>query len=198
MQAIAQRQSQFGLENHGISNIGVVHWNLSTPKLYEEAIRRRGGEPCTSRTSCRAHRTSHGALAKRSIHCGEPPSADKVWWGKVNRPISQENYEGLRRRLLAYLQGRDLFVEDCFVGADQRYRMPIRVITEPPGMALFSHNMFIQASADDLADMVPDFTVIHAPGFHAIPEIDGTRKRGIHRPQFRCEDSHYWRHRVRR
>ena len=174
MQAVAKRHSQYGLENHGISNIGVVHWNLSTPKLYEEAIRRK--EASLAHLGPLVVRTGHhtGRSPNDRFIVEEPTSADKVWWGKVNRPISQENYEGLRRRLLAYLQGRDLFVEDCFVGADPRHRMPIRVITETAWHGLFSHNMFIQPSADELADMVPDFTVIHAPGFHAIPEIDGT------------------------
>jgi phosphoenolpyruvate carboxykinase (ATP) len=175
MQAIAPRQSTFGLEHHGITNAGTVYWNLSTPRLYEESIRRR--EASVAHLGPLVVRTGHhtGRSPNDRFIVEEPSSVDKVWWGKVNRPISQQSYEGLRRRLLAYLQGRDLFVEDCVVGADQRYQMPIRVITESAWHALFSHNMFIQPSADDLADMEPEFTVIHAPGFHAIPEIDGTR-----------------------
>ena len=102
MQAIAQRRSQFGLENHGISNVGAVHWNLSTPKLYEEAIRRN--EASLAHLGPLVVRTGHhtGRSPNDRFIVEEPTSADKVWWGKVNRPISQENYEGLRRRLLAH------------------------------------------------------------------------------------------------
>jgi phosphoenolpyruvate carboxykinase (ATP) len=166
--------SPHDLERHGLVNTGTVSWNLSTPKLYEEAIRRKEGSlahlgPLVVRTGHHTGRSPNDRFLVK-----EPLSEDKIWWGKVNRPISQDQYEGLRRRLLAYLQGRDLFVADCFVGADPRYRMPVRVITETAWHSLFARNMFIQASADELATMVPEFTVIHAPGFRSIPEIDGT------------------------
>jgi len=35
--------SHYGLEHHGITNVNFVYWNLSTPLLYEEIIRRREG-----------------------------------------------------------------------------------------------------------------------------------------------------------
>lgn len=166
--------SPYDLDRHGLVNTGNIFWNLSTPKLYEEAIRRKEGTlahlgPLVVRTGHHTGRSPNDRFLVK-----EPSSDDKVWWGKVNRPISEQQYEGLRRRLLAYLQGRDLFVEDCYVGADPRYRMAVRVISESAWHSLFAHNMFIQASADELATIVPEFTVIHAPGFHAIPEIDGT------------------------
>jgi phosphoenolpyruvate carboxykinase (ATP) len=172
VQSIAR--SHYDLDRHGIVNTGTVYWNLSTPKLYEEAIRRKEGNlahlgPLVVRTGHYTGRSPNDRFIVR-----EPSSEDKVWWGQVNKPISQEQYEGLRRRLLAYLQGRDLFVTDCYVGADSRYRMPVRVITETAWHSLFARNMFIQAPANELQSMVPEFTVIHAPEFHAIPEIDGT------------------------
>ena len=80
------------------------------------------------------------------------------------------------RRLLAYLQGRDLFVQDCYVGADPNYRLPVRVVTETAWHSLFARNMFIQASTRaSSAPHEPQFIVISAPGFHADPELDGTR-----------------------
>jgi phosphoenolpyruvate carboxykinase (ATP) len=73
------------------------------------------------------------------------------------------------------LQGRDLFVQDCFAGAEPEYRLPIRVITETAWHSLFAHDMFIQARPEELRQHVPQFTIINAPNFHAIPELDGTR-----------------------
>jgi phosphoenolpyruvate carboxykinase (ATP) len=105
----------------------------------------------------------------------EPSSADKIWWGKVNRAMEPDNFEALRRRLLAYLQGKDLFVQDCFAGADPAYRLPIRIITETAWHSLFARDMFIQARPEQLVTHVPQFTVLHAPNFHAIAELDGTR-----------------------
>ncbi len=167
--------SQYGLEHHGISNVGDVYWNLPTPRLYEEAVRRREAHiahlgPLIVRTGQHTGRSPNDRFIVR-----EPSSEDKVWWGAVNRPIASENYAVLKQRMLAYLQGRDLFVRDSYAGADERYRIPVRVITTNAWHSLFAHTMFIQPEPEELPGMTPEFTVIHAPGFHAIPEIDGTR-----------------------
>ncbi len=106
----------------------------------------------------------------------EPSSEAKVWWGPVNKAMEPERFASLQNRLLAYLQGKDLFVQDCFAGADPSYRLPIRVITETARHNLFARNMFIQAKAEELAGHAPQFTVINAPNFHAVPEVDGTQK----------------------
>jgi phosphoenolpyruvate carboxykinase (ATP) len=105
----------------------------------------------------------------------EPSTQDNVWWGKVNRPFTPERFDVLHQRMLSYLEGKDLFVQDCFVGADPTYRMPIRIITEYAWHNLFARNLFIKAKREDLEGHVPEFTVIDAPRFHAVPEMDGTR-----------------------
>ncbi len=174
MQTQGAAHSEYGLENHGIRNVNAVYWNLSTPQLYEEAIRRREGRlahlgPLVVRTGQHTGRSPNDKFIVR-----EPSSADKLWWGKVNRAMEPANFEMLQRRRLAYLQGKDLFVQDCFAGADPEYRLPIRVITETAWHNLFARNMFIQAKPEDLATHVPQFTIINAPNFHAIPEVDGT------------------------
>jgi phosphoenolpyruvate carboxykinase (ATP) len=168
-------RSKHGLEHHGLRNLGNVYWNLSTPMLYEESIRRQ---------ECRLAEMG-SMIVRTGQHTGrspddkfvvrEPTSAEKIWWGKVNRPIEPEQFERVRRRMLAYLQGRDLFVEDCYVGADPAYRLPIRVITAQAWASLFARTLFIPACPDQMVDHVPQFTVIQAPNFHAIPETDGTR-----------------------
>jgi phosphoenolpyruvate carboxykinase (ATP) len=168
-------QSQVGLDRHGISNVNVVYWNLSTPLLYEEVLRRREGRlahlgPLVVRTGQHTGRAPRDKFIVR-----EPSSDEQVWWGDVNQPLDPAKFAALRGRLLAYLQDRDLFVQDCFVGADPRYRVPIRVITETAWHSLFARNMFIQAAPEELAAQVPEFTVIQAPGFHALPDVDGTR-----------------------
>jgi len=175
MQNETSFNTQYGLDKHGIHNVGTVYWNLSTARLYEEAIRRREGRlahlgPLVVRTGQHTGRAPNDKFIVK-----EPSSADKVWWGKVNRPMDPAKFEALHRRLLAYLQGRDLFVQDCFAGADPRYRLPIRVITQTAWHSLFARDMFIQPKPEELASMVPQFTVINAPNFHAIPEDDGTR-----------------------
>jgi phosphoenolpyruvate carboxykinase (ATP) len=85
-------------------------------------------------------------------------------------------FDLLHLRLLVYLRGRDLYVQDCHVGANPKYRVPIRVITETAGHSLFARNMFLEITdQDELAHHVPEYTVIAAPHFHAQPDLEGTR-----------------------
>lgn len=176
MSASAAKVAEYrdSLERHGLQNVNTVYWTPSTPLLYEEALRRHEGRlahlgALVVRTGQYTGRAPHDKFIVR-----EPSSANQVWWGDVNRPMEPEQFVRLRSRLLAYLQDRDVFVQDCFVGADPRYRLPIRVITETAWHNLFARNMFIQAKPGELSQHVPQFTVIHAPHFQAIPEIDGT------------------------
>ena len=60
----------------------------------------------------------------------EPSSEDRIWWSRVNQPFEIERYDALRARLMAYLQGKDLYVQNCYVGAHPQYQLPIRVINE--------------------------------------------------------------------
>lgn len=164
----------YGLENHGIRHPDRVYWTLHTPQLYEEAIRRREGRvahlgPLVVRTG-----QYTGRSPKDKFVVDDPSSHEGVAWGKVNQPMSEAQFDALHRRLMAYLQARELFVQDCFAGADPVYRTPIRVITESAWHSLFARNMFIQATEEELKTHVPEFTVIQAPNFHAIPELDGT------------------------
>jgi phosphoenolpyruvate carboxykinase (ATP) len=168
-------QERYSLEQHGIQNVHNVYWNLPTPLLYEEAIRRSEARlshlgPLVVRTGQHTGRSPNDKFIVR-----EPSSEQHIWWGKVNRPMEESTFEQLRHRLLAYVQGKDLFVQDCFVGADPEYRLPIRIITETAWHSLFAHNMFIRPKAEELTAFAPEFTVIHAPGFRAVPELDGTR-----------------------
>jgi phosphoenolpyruvate carboxykinase (ATP) len=168
------RSSKYGLDNHGITNVNDVYWNLATPALYEEAVRRREGlvahlGPLVVRTG---HHTGRSPNDKFIVR--EPSSQDHVWWGSVNRPFDPDHFDRLCARLLAYLQMKDVFVQDCFVGAYAQYRMPIRVITESAWHSLFARNMFIRAKPEEYADFVPEFTIINTPRFHAVPSVDGT------------------------
>jgi len=173
--AVSPAPSRYGLEHHGIHNVDAVHWNLSTPHLYEEVVRRCEGRiahlgPLVVRTGQYTGRSPRDKYVVR-----EPSSEDKIWWGSVNQPMEQDRFHGLHRRLLSYLEGKELFVQDCFVGADPQFRMPIRVISELAWHSLFARNLFIQAEREQLANHVPNFTVIYAPSFTAIPKQDGTR-----------------------
>lgn len=178
MQDFGPFPSHFGVENHGIRNANTVYWHLTTPMLYEQAARRREGTlahlgPLIVRTGDHTGRSPNDKFIVK-----EPTSEGDIWWGKVNRPISQENFDSLLRKVLAYTQQRDVFVFDGYAGADDRYRLPVRIITEYAWHNMFARNMFIREfDPDTLRDFVPQFTVIDMPRFHASPDQDGTNSQ---------------------
>ncbi len=163
------------LTQYGITNAPSIAWNLSTPALYTEAIRNHEAElahlgPLVVRTGHHTGRAPNDRFVVK-----ESTTEDKIWWGKENRPFSPEKFDALYHRILAYLQGKKLYVQDCYSGADTKYRMPVRVINETAWHNLFVRNMFIRIHDENvLAKFEPEFTVIHAPHFHAYPEMDGT------------------------
>ncbi|HOD65620.1 MAG TPA: phosphoenolpyruvate carboxykinase (ATP) [candidate division Zixibacteria bacterium] len=168
-------KSEYGLDNHGFTNLHNVYWNLPSEALYEEAIFRGEGKV----THGGALTVSTGKHTARSANdkfvVREPSTEDRIWWGEYNRPFSLDKFHLVWNRLQGFLQGRDLFVQDCYCGADKNYRLPIRVITEYAWHSLFARNMFIEpATNDELRRFVPEFTIVSIPSFKGLPQIDGT------------------------
>ena len=167
------------LAAHGLTNLARVHWNLSTAELYEEIARRREGL-IAHLGPVVVHTGEHtGRSPRDKFIVQEPSSTDHIWWGSINRPLAPERFEMLKQRLYAYLQGRELFVQDCYASADPMYRIALRVITEKAWHSLFARNLFIRPPLSQESDQVepytPEYTIIHAPDFHAHPDVDGTR-----------------------
>ncbi|MBZ5556809.1 MAG: phosphoenolpyruvate carboxykinase [Acidobacteriia bacterium] len=163
-----------GLEREGIRT-DRVRWNLSVAALYEEAVRRNEGEiaaegPLACRTGQHTGRSPNDKFVVR-----EPSSEAHVAWGNVNRPMTEAHFDVLRTDLLNALAGRELFVQDCYAGADATYRLPVRVITEYAWHSLFARHMFIDdPEAPSESTHVPEFTVISIPSFTADPARHGT------------------------
>ena len=164
----------------GLSNVGSIFWNASTPHLYEQIVRRREGNivhlgPVVVRTGHHRGRSPQDRFIVK-----EPSSIDKVWWGDVNRGMEEQRFMNLFYRLQAYFQNKDVFIQDCYAGAAEDHRIPIRVITETAWHSLFARNLFIQMkSPEEIKDHDPEFTVIHVPRFHAVPELDGTNSEAF-------------------
>ncbi len=152
----------------------MVAWNLDAPALYEEAIRRNEGLLAPGGAFVVETGEYTGRSPKDKFIVEEPSSKNDIWWGSVNKPISEANYKKIREKFIAYYTDRDLFVQDVFAGADDDYRLSVRVVTETAWHALFTRNMFIQPSEGEAASFHPDFTILHAPGLNVDPKSDGT------------------------
>ncbi len=149
--------------------------NLSVAELYERAILAGEGEiaaegPLVVRTGKHTGRSPKDKFVVR-----EPSSEAKIWWGEVNQPLSEEHYDRLRARLVAYLADKDLYAQDCFIGAHPAHRRSLRVYTETAWASIFAENLFRRPTREQLASFVPNFTIINAPSFKADPETEGTR-----------------------
>jgi phosphoenolpyruvate carboxykinase (ATP) len=161
------------LAEQNLYNLGNAYLNLPAPQLYEEVIRR--GEAILADGGAVVVRTGrHTGRSPNDKYIVREASSEKdIWWGKVNRPMDEANFENLRRRMFAYLQKRDVFVQECYAGADSTHRVKLRVITDTAWQSLFVRDLFIQGPADG-ERFDPDFTIVAAPGFQAVPKIDGT------------------------
>jgi phosphoenolpyruvate carboxykinase (ATP) len=172
----ATNRATLGLESIGLYNTGNVYWNLTPPCLYEEAAFRGEGHithlgPLTVDTG------QHTARAAQDKFIVQESTTEKhVWWGAYNKPFPPDNFDKVFNRLRAFVQTRDLFVQDLYGGADPAYRLPVRVITEYAWHSLFARNMLIApTSPEETKNFQPQFTVMSIPSFQAEPETDGTR-----------------------
>lgn len=175
-ETIAQiRKADFNLSNVGISNLRLAYWNLTMEALFEEAVFRAegvttAGGPFVVSTGKHTARAVNDKFIVRHVD-----SQNNIWWGVYNRPFDIEKFDALHARLLGYLQGKDVFVQDLYAGADEDYRLPVRIVTELAWHNMFMRNMLIKPqSLEEYKRFVPEFTIIAAPGFKATPAVDNT------------------------
>ena len=161
------------LESLGLKNLGQVYWNLAVPQLIEHSIVRQEGILASNGALCVNTGKYTGRSPKDKFIVDEPSIHDEIDWNTVNVPIAIEKFDLLYKRMLAYVQGKNLYVFDGYVGADSNYQLSVRVINELASHNLFVHQMFLRPTAEELKTHHPDFTVISVPGFQGDPDIDG-------------------------
>ena len=168
-------KSNVGLDYLGLNENENVYWNLTPPELYEQAILR--GEAILTKDHALRVLTGQytGRSPKDKYIVDQPSIHDDIDWGEINQPISEGVFDNLFDKTVSYLKDKDLFVKDLFCGADENNRLNVRVVSEAAYHGLFSHNMFIRPSEQELGNHEPEFTVLAAPHFKADPETDGTR-----------------------
>jgi len=169
------------LNDLGLKNLEDVFWNLPTPRLYEHVIRNREGS--LGHLGALIVRTGHytGRAVKDKFVVDDAASRDRVWWGDFNRAFPEDKFDALYARVLRYLEGQQIYIEDCLVGADSRYEKPLRVVTQDAWHALFARTMFVRPVdiGREIAANEPEFTVIHVPHFQAMPSHDGTNSEAF-------------------
>ena len=166
--------SRYGLEQHGLRNLSCAFWNLGTGQLLEHAIRRHEGLLASGGSFVVRTGQFTGRSPRDKFVVRDDVTENTVNWGPVNQPLSPEKFDRLYAKMMAFLQGQELFVQDCFAGADPAYTLPIRVITQYAWHNLFARQLFIRPDPSATDKHAPEFTLIFAPRFHALPEEDAT------------------------
>ena len=165
----------YGLEKLGIINAAAIYRNLTPAQLTEHALRR--GEGKLSNTGALVVKTGKytGRSANDKFIVDSEGVHDEIAWGKVNKPMSQECFDALYSKVIAYLQNKEIFIFDGFAGADPKYTKSFRIVNELASQNMFIHQLLRRPTAEQLENFSEDYTIIAAPGFKCIPEIDGTR-----------------------
>jgi phosphoenolpyruvate carboxykinase (ATP) len=124
------RPSRHGLEEQGFRNLNVAYWNLGTAQLLEHAIQRREGNLASGGSFVVHTGQFTGRSPKDKFVVRDETTDAHVQWGDVNQPLSEAHFDRLYSKMMAFWQGHDVYVQDCFVGADAAYGMPIRVVSQ--------------------------------------------------------------------
>jgi phosphoenolpyruvate carboxykinase (ATP) len=152
-----------------------VYRNLTPSQLYEHAQRRREGVVTADGPFCAVTSPHTGRSPNDKFVVEEPATKSRIWWGKVNQPISAHHFERLKADVKAHLNTQEVFIRDVYACADPAYRYPIRFVTPNAWHALFVYNMFLRPADGDLSRFAPSIQVLHAPEFQADPAVHGTK-----------------------
>ena len=175
MTQIGPNISCHGLKTHGINNTGKQYWNLTTSALYQMAL--ANGEAELSHGGALVCRTGvhTGRSANDKFIAREANNEADVDWGGVNKSIEPEEFDAVLKMHLAHYEGKDLYVQDLWAGADKDHRLAVRVVTEQAWHNLFARNMFIIPTAEEQANFEPQFTILQAPSLEVPENTPGLR-----------------------
>ncbi len=166
------------LIDYGITN-NRIHYQLSPEELHQITLKEGMGQEASSGALAVNTGEFTGRAPKDRFIVKDEITANKIWWGDINKPFDPDKFDALYEKMIHYLNDKELYVRDCYACADPDYRMNIRVVNEYPWSNLFVYNLFLRPREDELEDFEPEWTVINAPGFKADAAKDGTRQHNF-------------------
>ena len=166
------------LEYIGVRNTGPIHHNLREAALYQEAVRRDEGDVAQGGALVVKTGEHTGRSAKDKFTVRDAVTEDTLWWDN-NAAIEPGNFAALWEDFQAHLEGRELFVQDLFGGADPEHRIAVRVVNELAWHNLFIRHLLRRPTDDELAGFEPEYTIINLPSFRADPARHGVRSETV-------------------
>lgn len=174
MKQFGKWNESYGVDKAGLRNLGSVHWNYRFPKLVEEALVRKEGRLIYGGAFAVDTGKHTGRSPKDKFTVRDATTENTIWWDN-NKAMTPEAFDLLHADMMAYAEGKELFAQDLYGGADVDHRLPTRVVTELAWQSHFIRNMLIRPEYEELASFVPELTVIDFPEFKADPEKYGVR-----------------------
>lgn len=132
------------------------HVNLPSAQLIERAI--AAGEGALAANGALVCNTGDrtGRSPNDKFLEDVPAIHPKIWWGKVNQPLSTAGFDLALKIAVEHLNSKGkLFGFEGFAGADAKHRLAVRVVAEQAWHALFASTLFIKqgsAAAGGKAD----------------------------------------------
>ncbi len=171
-----QTSKTISLDKYGIKN-ATVNYQLTSEQLHEATIQKGMGKETKNGTLAINTGKFTGRSPQDRFLVKDDYTADKVWWGDINKPVSPENFDRLQNNIVAYLSGKELYARDGYVCADPKYKMNVRTITEYPWSNMFVYNMFLRLEEAELENFEEEWLVLCAPGYECPdPEAYGIRQ----------------------
>ena len=178
MEHVRQVTKTISLKALGITSKS-VHYQCSPDQLHAKTIALKQGVEASSGALAINTGEFTGRSPKDRFIVKDAITKDKVWWGDINIPFSPTGFDKLYSKVITYINDKELYVRDSYVCADPKYRVNIRVVNEHPWSNFFAYNMFMRPTASELENFTPEWTIVNAPGFMAIPKEDGTRQHNF-------------------
>ncbi|MED5579336.1 MAG: phosphoenolpyruvate carboxykinase (ATP) [Nitrospinota bacterium] len=169
----------FGLKKIGAKKIKKIHYNLPISSLIETSIKR--GESFLANNGALVVKTGKftGRSPKDKFTVNQNPSNKKIWWGEINQKISQKNWNAIKKKVVDYLNNKETFIFDGYVGNDKKYRIPVRVISEFAWHSLFCQTLLVRPPIKNFRPHKNPFTIIDVGKFLACGKKEGLRQNNF-------------------
>ncbi|MGP1276368.1 MAG: phosphoenolpyruvate carboxykinase [Caulobacterales bacterium] len=162
------------LRDLGITRPGKLNINWLEPALYEESIRRGEGRVAKGGALVVETGQHTGRSARDKFTVRDATTESHIWWD-FNTSMSPEHFDVLWGDMRAHMEGRELFVQELFAGADPAHRLPVRIVSELAWHSLFIRHLLRRPNTDELEDFAAEFTIVNLPSFRADETRHGTR-----------------------
>jgi len=167
------------LSELGFKSFKTAYWNLDVPHLVTETLLRKQGVLTDTGALMVDTGEFTGRSPKDKFIVKDAITENTVWWGDINHPFNPEKFDSLYKKMIQYFEDNDIFIRDAYVCAHPDFKLNLRVITETPWANLFSYNLFLRPSKEEIAQFKHDWIIINAPGFKANAAEDGTRQHNF-------------------